>query len=109
MAFSTLTSAVDARIVQHLGRDAVVYTPGVGAAAPVRGVFDEQYVRARLGEPGVSTKEAVLFALAADLPSDPVEDTDARVTIDGAEYSIREVDGPDVHGALLLVLQKEDA
>lgn len=83
----------------------VAYTSGAGAVASVRGVFDARYTKVDAGEVGVSSAGPAVFVRLADLSSDPEADLDARVTVDGQEYTVREVQ-PDGQGAVVLLLHE---
>lgn len=83
----------------------VTYTSGAGTAVHPRGIFDAAYVKADVGEVGVSSAGPAVFFRLADLSSDPEEDTAARVAVDGQGYSIREVQ-PDGQGGVVLLLHE---
>lgn len=100
-----LLAQVDAAILTSPLAQAVTYTPGVGVAVAVRGVFDALYVKAEAGEVGVSSAGPAVFLRLTDLPSSPETDLDARVTVDGQEYRRREVQ-PDGQGGVLLLLHE---
>lgn len=103
-SFASLLTLADRAVLTHLGEDGgVTYTPGVGASAEVSAVFDAAYVRVDAGEPGVSSSGPAVFVLVADLPSDPETDVEARVMVDGTEYTIHEVKKDGKGGALLLL------
>lgn len=108
MSFADLLETADRTVMRVLGEkaedDTIIYTPGVGAAVSVNGVFDAAYRREEVGEAGVSTAEPAVFLLLADLPSDPRTDSPI-LTIRGVEYAVREVE-PDGDGGVRLFLQE---
>ena len=106
MAFTDLMAVADSTIRQQLGGP-VVYTPGVGVAVTVRGIFTAPHTQVDVGDQGggVSTVSPTVFLTLADLPSDPKADTAARVTIAGATYQAHDVH-PDGMGGALLLLHK---
>jgi hypothetical protein len=108
MSFADLLEPVDRVVMRVLGEKAedevIVYTPGVGVAVPVDGVFDAAYTRENVGEAGASTAEPAVFLLLADLPSNPRTDS-PTLTIRGVAYSVREVE-PDGDGGVRLFLQE---
>lgn len=105
MGFADLmASLVDPTVRQKLG-GSVTYTPGVGAAVVVDGVFDAAHVQLDLGEPGVSTQGPAVFLTLADLPSNPETDEDAMVTVAGVTYTPHTVK-PDGLGGVLLLMHR---
>lgn len=104
MSFATQLAAVDRLARKSLG-ETVTYTPGVGAAVPVAGIYDEAYQRADAGESGVATSGPAVFLTLADLPSDPETDAAARVTIRGTVYAVA-VPEKDGQGGVLLRLHE---
>lgn len=104
MSFADLLQSVDGTTREVLGED-VVYTPGVGAAATVRGVFDAAYIQVEAGNAGVSSSSPAVFLRLSDLPSDPSDDTACRVTVAATVYKVREAE-PDGQGGVLLFLQQ---
>lgn len=104
MGFADLLALGDTRIRARLGGE-VVYTPTVGDAETVDGIFDAGYVRVDLATPGVSSVGPAVFLTLDDLPSDPRTDTGATVTIGGVVYTINE-DCPDGLGGTLLHLRR---
>lgn len=105
MGFADLmASLVDPAVRQQLG-GSVTYTPGVGAAVTVDGVFDAAHQHLDLGEPGVTSQGPAAFLTLADLPSDPVTDTAATVTYAGVTYTPHTVK-PDGLGGVLLLLHR---
>lgn len=85
MDFNSLISVASDATLTHLGED-VTYTPTVGAAASVRGVFDASFQRADVATPGVASSGPAIFLRLSDLPSDPETDTTATVTVSGTAY-----------------------
>lgn len=106
MAFTDLLASGDSSLRALLG-ETVTYTPGVGSAVDVQGVFDAAYVRVDVGQPGVSSVSPAVFVGLDDLTSDPESDSDAEVTVDGTDYVIREVQ-KDGKGGVLLLLHRAD-
>ena len=104
MGFADLLALADVSARGQLGRT-VTYTPAVGAAVDVIGIFDQAYVKADLGNPGVSTSGPAVFLTLDDLPSDPKTDTAATVTVGGVAYLPHAVE-PDGLGGTLLHLHE---
>lgn len=100
-----LLAQVDAAVLESPLAEEVTYTSGTGTAVYPRGVFDALYVKADVGEVGVSSAGPALFLRLADLSSDPETDLSAQVTVDGTEYMWREVQ-PDGQGGVLLLLHE---
>jgi hypothetical protein len=106
MDFADLMAVVDSAVVSSgplTGR--VTYTPTVGAAVVVRGVFDAVYNRVDAGEAGVSSSGPAVSLVLADLPSDPEEDATATVTVSGVMYTAHEVK-KDGMGVVTMLLHK---
>jgi hypothetical protein len=104
MSFAALLQSVDETTREKLGED-VVYTPGVGDAETVRGIYDAAYTRVDAGNAGASSSTPAVFLRLSDLSSDPSDDTACRVTAGGTEYKVREAE-PDGQGGVLLFLQR---
>lgn len=104
MTFADLLQAVDETSRETLGED-VIYTPGAGGAVTVRGIFDAAYVRVDAGNAGVSSSIPAVFLGLDDLPTDPSDDEDCRITRLGVEYKVREAE-PDGQDGVLLFLQQ---
>lgn len=102
MGFTDLLAQADRIALDVLGGP-VVFTPGVGSPVTVQGIFDASYRKLDLGQPGVSTAGPAVFLELADLPSNPVTDLSATVTISGTTYTIHEVQ-PDGLGGVVLLL-----
>lgn len=100
-----LLATVNAAVLASPLAQEVTYTSGPGVAVAPRGIFDALYTKVDAGEVGVSSAGPAAFVRLADLSSDPEVDLDARVTVDGQEYTIREVQ-PDGQGAALLLLHE---
>lgn len=102
MNFAALLTTVDRGVQRHLGDD-VTYTSGSGVVVQVRGVFDRVYVPVDVGTAGVSSSGPTVFLMLADLPSNPADDLDARVTSDGQTYSVNEAEVDGKGGVRLLL------
>lgn len=102
MAFSDLLVAADIAVREVLG-GSVTYTPTVGAAVTVDGIFDAAYVLVDAGQPGMSSAGPAVFLTLTDLPSDPEVDTGALITVAAVEYSIHTVKADGLGGAYLLL------
>lgn len=106
MGFADLMETVDRAVLDSRLGDEITYTPGVGAAVDVAGCFDSLYVRVEAGgQAGISSSGPAVFLRLDDLPSDPVTDTDATVTVDGVTYSQHEAQ-PDGLGGVVLLLHR---
>jgi hypothetical protein len=106
MSFAALLQDADTAVLGHLpGDEVVIYTPGAGAAVVVVGVYDAAYQKVDAGNAGVSDSAPAVFLRMEDLPSDPSDDVDARVTVDATVYRVREAQ-PDGQGMTLLFLQQ---
>jgi len=104
MDFAAHIQRVDAVVMGGPTGGPVIYTPGMGAAVNVRGVFDAIYVKVDAGNTGVSGSGPAVFLRLSDLPSDPSDDVSARVTVAAVEYKVREAE-PDGMGGVRLLLQ----
>jgi hypothetical protein len=103
MGFSDMLAAADVAATGILG-DSVTYTPTVGDAVTVDGIFDAAYVRVDPGLAGISSSGPAVFLRLADLGAlDPVSDLTATVTVDGDEYTIHETKPDGLGGCLLLL------
>lgn len=103
MAFADLLRVADQSVRGHLG-GSVVYSPSVGAPVTVPAVFDAAHVRADVGQ--ISAAASVgpaVFVRLEELPSNPEEDTGARITNAGVAYTIHEVHPDGLGGAYLLL------
>lgn len=108
MGFADLMAAADRSVRQKLG-GAITYTPGVGVAVEVDGIFTAPHSIEDVGErgAGISTVSPTLFLTLEDLPSDPESDTSARVTVDGVTYRWDTGEShPDGMGGILLFLHR---
>lgn len=105
--FADLVERADGAAQRALAGDEVItYDPaGVGAAVPVDGIFDAQYVLAK-GDAlaGVETLGPAVFFRLEDLPTDP-EDDDPIITVDGVAYRVTER-RPDGMGGIVLPLRR---
>jgi hypothetical protein len=104
MGWSSLLATTDKAARQHLGGP-VTYTPGVGSAVQVTGIFDAIHQHVDVGQPGVTASGPAVFLALSDLPSDPETDTAARVTIAGVVYAITTPE-KDGQGGVLLRLNE---
>jgi hypothetical protein len=105
MSFAALLEQADRAVLNGPLGGAVTYTPTVGDAETVRGIFDATYTKVDAGEAGVSLTGPAVFLRIGDLPSDPVTDITATVTVGSQEYKVREAE-PDGTGGVLLLLQR---
>lgn len=108
MSFADLMAAGDRLVRQKLG-GSITYTPGVGVAVVVDGIFTAPHVVAADVDHGggISTVSPTAFFTRADLPSDPETDTAARVTVSGVVYRWdTNASEPDGMGGILLKLHK---
>lgn len=102
MDFDALVTLMDVPVRSTLGGD-VLYTPGTGTAVTVRGIFDAAYQLVEVGTPGVSSVGPAVFLKLADLPTDPEEDREARITVASVEYLVH-TSKPDGLGGTYLLL-----
>ncbi len=100
MSFADLLTVADVAVRGRLGGN-VTYTPTVGVAVTVDGIFDRAYERLDLGNPGVSSYGPGVFLTLTDLPSNPAVDTTATVTVSGVTYLPYEY-APDGLGGIVL-------
>jgi hypothetical protein len=105
VGFRDTLAAADRLARETLG-EPVTYTPGVGDAVEVDGIFDAAHVEVDpAGQPGVTTQGPAVFLTLDELTSDPETDTDATVTIRGVEYTAHTV-RPDGQGGVFLLLHE---
>lgn len=106
MSFAALLEFVDRAAIAALGdSEAVTYTPEVGAAVQLTGIFDANYVLAKgTAEAGVETLGPAVFLRLEDLPGDP-EDDEPTLTIKGVDYRVIER-RPDGIGGIVLALRR---
>jgi hypothetical protein len=109
MGFADLLAQADRLARKQLG-EPITYTPNIGDAVTVDGVFDEVFVRVGTpdaGQAGVSSSGPAVFLTLSELPSDPKSDRLAVVTRvkNGKIYSAHEVD-PDGTGGVVMHLHE---
>lgn len=104
MSFADLLAAGDVLVRETLG-ESVTYTPGVGSAVIVSGIFDAVYVKVEAGEAGIASQGPSVALTLTDLPSNPADDTGARLTIRGTQYLAYTVE-PDGQGMVRLLLHE---
>lgn len=105
MAWPDLVRQMDAALIGALGKPAqsITYLPELATVpVPVPGIFDDAYVLVAVGEAGVSSTAPAVFFRLEQLPVDPNGD-DPIITVDGVEYSAREVK-KDGQGGVVIVL-----
>jgi hypothetical protein len=106
MSFADHLARADAAARLHVGGP-VTYTPGVGAPVSVRGIFDAAYQLVDLQQAGVASTAPAVFLTLSELPSDPLTDKQARVTINGVTYTWHHNRcQPDGQGGVVLFLHK---
>lgn len=105
MSFPELVTAVDRAVQGHLGAVAVVYEPYLAPAVEVQGLFDANYVLVEGGAVGVESTGPAVWLRLEDLPSDPREDENVKVTIGGTRYTVRERKADGMGGILLVLLR----
>lgn len=106
MGFTDLLAVADRSVRQKLG-GSVTYTPTVGVAVVVDGIFTAPHTNVDLGNEGggVSTVSPTCFLTLADLPSDPKTDTAGTLSAGGVTYTWWDV-RPDGMGGVLLMLHR---
>lgn len=94
MSFSDLIASTDRAVHSHLGGVLVTYTPKVGFAVTVMGMFDANFLLVDRGNTGVEQVVPSVSLRLEDLPTHPDAD-DPTITVDGISYSVkgRETDG----------------
>lgn len=106
MAFSDLVESVDSAVRSTLGGEStIVYTPTVGDAETVEGVFDLIAVESEFGVAREQDRIPAVFVRLADLPSDPESDN-ATITVDGTDYAIRECEPDSISGSVRILLRE---
>jgi hypothetical protein len=103
MSWAALAGGLNTAVLAHFG-EATTYSPGVGQAVQVQGIFDAAYVRVDAGEAGVSSVGPAVWYRLADLPVDPVED-EPQIVVGTVTYEVREAQ-KDGQGGVLLLLRK---
>ena len=104
MGFADLMAVGDRSVRRLLGGN-VTYTPKVGVAVTVSGVFDAVFILVEAGTGAVSSVGPAVFLTLADLPSNPETDTAATVTVAGVVYLPHTVK-PDGLGGVTLLMHK---
>lgn len=106
MSFSDLIASTDRACQTHLGGVPVTYTPAVGSAVTVMGMFDENYLLIDRGNSGVEQVVPSVLLRLEDLPLHPDSDT-PTITISSVAYTVkgRETDG-EPGGSIRLHLRK---
>ena len=106
MAFSDLVTTMDRAAHTHVGGVSVVYTPSVGAAVSVTGMFDEQYLDAEGSNTRVGTVTPSIVVRLEDLPDDP-RTSRPTLTINSLGYTLKgwKTDGVE-GGSIRLVLRR---
>lgn len=104
MGFDDLLANADGIALAVLGRT-VTYTPGVGDAVEIPGIFDAAFRVVDSGNSGVVSSAPAVFVKVGDLPEDYESDTAARVTVGAVEYVVR-TPQPDGVGGVVLILHE---
>lgn len=103
--FASLVASMDGMITSSKMATIVTYTPEVGPAVEIKGIFDANYVLAKgTAEAGVETLGPAVFLRLSDLPVDP-EDDEPTLTIRDVEYRVIER-RPDSLGGIVLALRR---
>jgi hypothetical protein len=104
MSFAKLIAKIDRAAQRRLGGAVASYQPAVGAAVPVTGMFDANFVFIDSEGSGVEQVGPAFFVRLEDLPVHPDED-EPILTIDGTAYRVRErrTDGSAGGGVILLL------
>lgn len=106
MTFATHLARMDRAVRKRTGGP-VTYTPGAGVAVTVDGIFDQAYRLVDLQQAGVASTAPAVFLTLSDLPSDPLTDKQATVTIGGVTFTwLHNRCEPDGQGGVLLFLHK---
>ncbi len=106
MSFADLITSTDSAVRAHLGGVSAIYTPEVGDAATVSGIFDEQYVMSKPGEAGAEQVGPALWVTLADLPADPRTEN-PTITIAGVIYTVKERPTDGFGGTIRLLLKRQ--
>lgn len=90
MSYASNLTSLDANLLNFLGAKDVTYTPSVGEAVTVKGLFDDasQLVDPG-GEAGLEMPVPMLWLRLAELPGDPMTDS-PTITVDGNTYTVYE-------------------
>lgn len=110
MEFADLLTLADTSVRKGSIGNAMTYTPGVGAAVQVRGIFDAAYERADVGPSGVASVGPAAWLVLTDLPSDPQTDSGCLVSpaagpCAGQVFRAHTVE-PDGQGTVRLLLNQ---
>ena len=104
--FQDHIDAMDPQVISHLDSgEVVIYRPGAGPDITVSTIQDNGFEFIPAGSPGTFGTSPAIFCLLADLNSDPITDSDARVIVDGVEHSIQQPQA-DGKGGVLMLLHK---
>ena len=105
MGFADALALGDAALRGILG-GSITYTPTVGEAVVVDGVFDAAFqVVDGVGSSAVMSVGPAVFLTLDDLPSDPETDTAATVTVASVAYLPHTVK-KDGQGGVVLLMHK---
>jgi hypothetical protein len=107
VSFPELLGVADRMLLNSLGVNTTYASTPTGPSSVVRGIFSAAYVRAEVGEAGVSSGGPAVFYRFGDLPSDP-GDGDARqfrIVVAGVTYRGVEVE-KDGQGGVVIRLHK---
>ena len=107
MTMGAIIEVMDDAITERLSSgEAISYRSGtLETAVDVPGIFDSSFVLSSDGELGVIDTSPVVFVRLSALPSDPSNDPNAYVTVDGTVYEIAEARN-DGQGGTLLILNR---
>lgn len=98
MSFKSL-EAIVVKLCNRVIGTSITYTPAIGSASSINGIFDNQYVDIN----GVVSLKPTLRISLVDLASAPAKND--TVTISGTTYRILE-SREDGYGGSTLILQK---
>jgi hypothetical protein len=100
-----LAASMDAAVLDHLGIT-VAYKSGVLAPVQIVAVFDAQFVREGIGEPGISTQRPMIFTTLSRLPAEPKQGD--LVTVASVDYRVTDI-RKDGQGGIQLHLHRKAA
>ena len=106
----TFKSEIDADLGNMLSDDEfgyeVTYTPQVGAALTLNGIFDKDFISVDVGQeaPPITDQKPTLMVRLSDFATPPLQDD--TCVVDGNTYTVLEVQ-PDGTGAALLILEAQ--